>query len=281
MKRQLVILDFDGTFTDSEAEGAPFAAIYPQLIADATGAGPRLLEVWPQALQCVRDESPAFGWRMNGLDAAPADADPYIRCSMAAHRALDWLGLVREPAARDKLLAETYQSAYKHSAIAFRPQAGAALQALLDRGIAVAVVTNSSTGHVQHKIAQLGLTKPVDVFGNAMKFWVSSAPLGVAAFDALPDREPAAGLPRPLWLKRDRYFQRIADLWQTYGADAESTTVCGDIYELDLALPAALGARVALMRRANTYDYELAAVQAKGARGLVLDNLADFAAWVG
>ena len=283
MTVKLLILDFDGTFTDSEVEGAPFAAVYPQIIAAAAGAGTEFAALWPAALAQTRHDSPTFGWRMNGKDAAPADADPYIRCSMAAHKVLDQLGLVMTPAQRDQLLAQTYQQSYVHSGIAFRPHAGEALQALLDRGIAVVVVTNSSTGHVQHKINQLGLRDPsrVTVFGNAMKFWIDAGQTGDARFDDLQEAEVSPSLGRPLWVKRSRYFALFAELWQEHGADAATTAVCGDIYELDLALPAALGCRVALMRRQNTYAFELEAVAAKGPRGIVLDDLRQLAEWIG
>ena len=282
MTVRLLILDFDGTFTDSEIEGAPFAAAYPDLVAAAAGAGAAFGQLWPQALEETRRESPIFGWRMNGCDAAPADADPYIRCSMAAHKVLDRLQLVLHGPERDKLLSQTYQQAYVHSGIAFRPHACAALQAVLDSGVPVVVVTNSSTAHVQHKIRQLGLAAPdkVEVYGNAMKFWVDASPTGDARFDALPAQEDAPLLGRPLWLKRNKYFERIAELMRRHGADPATTVVCGDIYELDLALPAALGSRVALMRRFNTYAFEVEAVQRLGPRGRVLDDLRQLAQWL-
>jgi len=282
MTTQLIILDFDGTFTDSEEEGAPFAAAYPRLMAAAAGAPDAFYDHWEGALAATRAESPRFGWRMNGRDAAPADADPYIRCSMAAHKVLDALGLALDPPVRDKLLGETYQAAYAHSAIAFRPGACEALQDLVDTGIPVVVVTNSSTHHVVRKVGQLGLrdASAVKVFGNAMKFWVEDGPIGDARFDGLPEREAAPRLDRPLWLRRSRYFARLAELWAEHGATPATTVVCGDIYELDLALPAALGAGVALMRRANTYAFEEDAVAAKGERGLVVDDLRAFARWV-
>lgn len=283
MTTRLVILDFDGTFTDSEAEGAPFAQRYPALLAEAIGMDPAAFA--PQfalGLQDVAERSPELGWHMNGVDAAPADADPYIRCSMAAHCAFDRMGAQTDPAARGRLLADAYQAAYKHSAIVFRPGARQALQALLDRGLAVVVVTNSSTAHVQHKVAQLGLRPetPVEVFGNAMKFWVDPAPIGDPRFDNLPDRETSPHLRRPVWLRRNRYFARIAELLAQHGADPSQLAVCGDIYELDLALPAAMGAKVGLMRRQNTYAFETDLVGRAGDRGIVLDDLLQLNQWL-
>jgi hypothetical protein len=43
--------------------------------------------------------------------------------------------------------------------------------------------------------------------------------------------------------------------------------VAGDIYELDLALPAVLGAHVQLVARDNVLPYELKAMELLGPRG--------------
>lgn len=275
MAVELVVLDFDGTFTDSEIEGAPFAEVFPRYLREACGADERLFELWPAAMAAVGRESPELGWMMNGLAAAPADADPYVRCSMAAHKVLDQLGLFPQSAERSALLQQVYKRAYAESIIAFRPGAAEALQAVIDRGIPVVVVTNSSTSHVRHKVDQLGLARPqdVEVIGDAMKFWVDPAPLGQPAFDQLPLTQRAAALQRPIYLRRNKYFATLSRLWAQHGASPQTTLVCGDIYELDLALPAALGAKVVLMRRANTYPFEIDVVSQLGARGAVADDL--------
>lgn len=276
MAVELVVLDFDGTFTDSEVEGAPFAAVFPRYLQEATGADARLFALWPEAIAAVGRESPELGWMMNGVAAAPADADPYVRCSMAAHKVLDQLGLYLDGAARSTLLQQVYKRAYAESIIAFRPGAAAALQAVMDRGVPVVVVTNSSTSHVRHKVDQLGLARPqeVEVIGDAMKFWVDPTPMGHAAFDELPAVQPSDALQRPIYLRRNKYFQTLSRLWAQHGASPTTTLVCGDIYELDLALPAALGAKVVLMRRVNTYPFETQAIAELGGRGAVTEDLA-------
>lgn len=43
--------------------------------------------------------------------------------------------------------------------------------------------------------------------------------------------------------------------------------MAGDIFELDLALPAALGASVQLVERTNVLEYERRAIAALGPRG--------------
>ncbi len=276
MAIDLVVLDFDGTFTDSEVEGAPFAEVFPKYLQQAAGAEERLFDLWPAAMAAVTRESPELGWMMNGVAAAPADADPYVRCSMAAHKVLDQLGLYIDGAERSSLLQQVYKRAYAESIIAFRPGAAAALQAVIARGVPVVVVTNSSTSHVRFKVDQLGLAdaQAVEVIGDAMKFWVDPAPMDQEAFDRLPLAMNVEGLQRPVYLRRNKYYQTLQKLWAKHQATPASTLVCGDIFELDLALPAALGSKVVLMRRANTYDFELQAIADVGDRGSVTDDLA-------
>jgi FMN phosphatase YigB (HAD superfamily) len=282
MSVRLVVLDFDGTFTDSEAEGAPFAAAFPYVLAWRQQAPSELVEQWSEAVRWVAAQSPEEGWFMNGKHAAPADADPYIRCSMAGLRLLRQLQIGGDDAARGAILNATYAEAYRHSAIVFRPHATESLDRIVAAADRVVVVTNSRTDHVAHKVDQLGLRQrdKVTVVGNAMKFWVDPAEVSDPRFAALDEVQRFAGLQRPVWLKRSRYFQILDRLWTESGTSPDETLVCGDIYELDLALPGQLGARIALMQRANTYAYERDAVAAMGDRGLVVEDLRAVADWV-
>lgn len=277
---RLVVLDFDGTFTDSEAEGAPFAAAYPQILAQLAGLAPAELADWPACLAQTAAESPEYGWVLGDLPAAaPADADPYIRCSMAAHKLLDRLGKLSDLAERGAILSTAYKKAYAHSAIVFRDGAREALDGLLTRGIHVVVVTNSDTCHVASKVDQLQLAQRdcVQVFGNAMKFHTGD----VADLAHVPQTWQLPGLSRPLYCRRDRYHQRLQSLWAQTGTSAAQTLVAGDIFELDLLLPALLGARVHLMERANTYAYEREAIGAFGSRAACSHSLLDLLARLG
>ncbi len=282
---RLVVLDFDGTFTDSEAEGAPFLAAYPAILAELAGLPLETLvasasggaSLWQTCLAETAAESPEYGWIMAGRPAAPADADPYIRASMAAHKAMDKLAILLDPAQRAAVLGQAYKLAYVHSAIVFRAGAQAALDGLLEQGIHVFVVTNSDTGHVSHKVDQLGLRHRdrVEVFGNAMKFHTVLDAGSDAQLASVPDKWPLPGLQRPLYARRDKYLERLQALWQRTDTTPAETLVCGDILELDLLLPALLGARVHLIERANTYPYERAALAALGERAGQGHNLLD------
>ncbi|MGZ3461672.1 MAG: hypothetical protein ACXU86_24540, partial [Archangium sp.] len=88
------------------------------------------------------------------------------------------------------------------------------------------------------------------------------------AFQSLPAAGHAPGLKRPLYLRRPSYMRALSNVWAGDMTKAASTLVCGDIWELDLTLPAVLGCAVHLIERAAPYDtcgYERAAASAVGA----------------
>src|SRR5258707_665066 len=78
------------------------------------------------------------------------------------------------------------------------------------------------------------------------------------------------GLDRPVLLRRRAYHERLRAVLDEAGAQFTDLVVCGDIFELDLALPLALGARIALVASARTPDYERAFVSAHP-RGRVIE----------
>src|SRR5690606_32548849 len=72
------------------------------------------------------------------------------------------------------------------------------------------------------------------------------------------------GLARPILLRRGRYFEALRRIWDETDTTPAGTLVCGDIFELDLALPAQLGARIHMLGREATPAYERDAVRAAG-----------------
>ncbi|MFX6288821.1 hypothetical protein ABTF70_18660, partial [Acinetobacter baumannii] len=72
------------------------------------------------------------------------------------------------------------------------------------------------------------------------------------------------------YLRRGAYFEAIHRALAGDLAALSSTLFCGDVFEMDLAMPHALGARVHLVDRAapfSTYAYERSALAACGDRG--------------
>jgi FMN phosphatase YigB (HAD superfamily) len=274
MPIECVVLDFDGTFTDLAREAPGFEAAFPGLVADLLGR--ELGGAWEEAVAAVRAEAPELGWTVEGQAVAPADADPYILASCAAQKIFDRVGvLTREPGLRSDVITAIYKRAYRHTRAAFRPDAKAVFEQLCARGLPVYIVTNASTDAVERKLAELAPQgrEAIQVRGDAAKFVIGAARERDERFERLPEARALPGLARPALLRRGRYFDVLAAMWRETGARPETTLVCGDIVELDLAMPAELGAHVHFITRPRTYPYELEMVRALGARGGVSDML--------
>ena len=258
MRPECIIVDFDGTFTDVERESIPFLAAYRRGLEGLLGEplGGR----WDEAVATVQRDPHAHGFHYGDKIVAPAHADPYILATSVAMILLDGVEL------RNGALERLYRGAYASSSTVFRPDARAVLDALIALGSPVFVVTNSDTEQVRAKVEALApdALKSIEVFGDAKKFHIEEPNPPDARFDALPETMQVPGLSRMVYLRRGRYYEVLRNIWNDCGAAPSTTLVCGDIFELDLALPAALGARVHHVGRASTPAYERDAVRAAG-----------------
>lgn len=279
MTLQCVVLDFDGTFTDVEREAPGFASSFPVYLSKEIRCS--VMDLWPEATAAAKREAPELGWAFDGRTAAPADADPYVLAACAAQKVLDHLGLFANATERSALLGRVYAAAYAHTETHFRPEAAEVLRGLATLRLPMTVVTNSTPDVVAAKLAALvpdlvdGATPALGLVGNARKFLTVPLPGDPdERFANLAEGLQVAGLSRQVLLRRGLYFDALRTIWQATGAGPATTLVCGDIYELDLALPAALGAHVHLVRRHGVHAYEEAAVQAvANDRGAVSEGL--------
>src|SRR5262245_50508629 len=103
----ILALDFDGTMTDAEAEGAPFRAGYLDDLAILVGRAPGDPEIAGIADAVERElaERPAevpFLWMDRAV--APASVDPYLRMVPVANRILDHFEAFPGAADRGRLL---------------------------------------------------------------------------------------------------------------------------------------------------------------------------------
>jgi FMN phosphatase YigB (HAD superfamily) len=255
-----VFLDFDGTFTDVEKEAIPFLAAYR---ADFTATvGPSVTAGWDRVYALIEANPNAFGWEFDGRIVAPSHADPYIMATSTAQRLLDDHGLYADKVERATLLDGLYRANYPKADNVFRPEAKEVIEALLALNIPLFVVTNSHTEAVQAKIADLAPKggERLHVYGNAKKYVITDPLVRSAAFDALPESIAVGGLERPIFLRRGRYYDVLVELATKTGIDPADTLIAGDIFELDLALPSALGYSVHLVVRPGTPSYERTAV---------------------
>ena len=274
MKR-MVILDFDGTLTDAEQEGVPYREGYLGDVAILAGQPQEdVLKLAATFEAEVQAREGDFGWRFGGEIVAPACVDPYLRMMPVARMIFDHYGVFLEPSDRDRLLdGILYRYNYPRTRTVFREGAADALLALPRES--TWVVTNSHTAPVQNKIRTLGHTVPgqldwlVDrVHGNARKYVIDPD------FREVEEAMQLTGLERPILLRRANYHGVLESLRMEAGVEWSDVLVIGDIFELDLSLPLAMGATVALMVNPFTPSYEVKFLESHP-RGHVVENLGE------
>jgi len=210
-----------------------------------------------------------------GRAVAPATVDPYLRMVPIAHRILDRFDAFAGAADRSRLLGSVlyrYNYAKTLGHPVFRPGASHALRGL--RGTPTWIVTNSDTDTVAEKLAALDRDAPgvawlmSRVRGEARKFDVDDE------WTDAPESLAVPGLDRPVLLRRRHYHAILRAILDEASAEFADLVVIGDIFELDLAMPLALGARVGLVGSDHTPAYERAFVAAHP-RGHIIDDLRD------
>jgi phosphoglycolate phosphatase-like HAD superfamily hydrolase len=258
---ELVILDFDGTFTRVDDEAKPFLAEYRAGLEALLGAP--IDEPWEDARARIAADPDRYGWEYEERIVAPSHADPYILATSIAQLLLRERGL-RGGEARPAILEELFRAAYAKATTVFREDAREVIEHVLALGVPAYVVTNSRTVDVERKIAALGAreSERLRIRGEAQKWVIAEPARPDRRFMGLPAELRIEGLARSILLRRGRYFDALASIWEETGATAERTLVCGDIYELDLALPARIGAAIHMVGRPSTPAYERAAVRA-------------------
>jgi hypothetical protein len=280
----VVVLDFDGTMTDAELEGRPFTDGYLVDLCALVGRAPldpEVLAIAEATEAALAREPAAHPYTWMGRAVAPATVDPYLRIVPIAHAVLDHFGAIPSEVDRGRLLGGVlfrYNYARTLGHPVFRDGAGDVLRAL--GGTQTWIVTNSDTHAVAGKIAALDHAAPgvawltSRVRGYARKFDVDDSWDGVPAELAVP------GLARPVLLRRRHYYNILKEVVDAASATFADLVVVGDIFELDLAMPLALGARVGLFATARTPGYERALVSGH-ARGRVIEHLREIPAFAG
>lgn len=285
MAARCIVLDFDGTFTHVDAEAESYTPLYREHLGWLLGAhdsasNAAFLEEWT-ALDREMDAQPSrHGWKDGaGRIVAPAYADPYVKSRAISEQLLDRRGMFQGARERHAVLDYLFRLGRRAVLPHFRPEAEAAIHALAATGARLYVVTNSGTEDVRQKIAEnlRGAAKHLDVRGDAKKYVLDEAGATWAGPAQVPAEVRVAGLERPVYLHRPRYLEVLRGIWAECGVGPESTLVCGDIFELDLALPAAMGATVRLITRPNTPAFERDAVAALP-RGQVVGALTELVA---
>lgn len=278
----LIILDFDGTMTDAESEGVPYRKGYLDDLSLICNIPVETIESWAEEFtKEVQANQQKFGWKFNGSIVAPASVDPYLRIMPVARMILDRANVLRELSVRDRILDRIlYKYNYQKTNTCFRGGAAQFLS-IFNENRNCYIVTNSHTKPVRQKVNQLsqenqslGIAWLVDrVFGSAKKYIIDDS------FEDLPKELRVKNLNRPILLRRANYFNVLNDIRKSEGRSWEDMIVVGDIFELDLCVPLAMGAHVGLMTSKFTPQYEMDYLNEHD-RGAVFEDLQQAQDWI-
>jgi len=271
-----VILDFDGTLTDSWQEGGEE---YQRLHAEEFSKRTRVPIERVNALNALNQAAirinPEEGWLNNGKVVAPAGADPYVLTTAVYQKVIDVLrkenegqyNLPENSQQTSELLGDLFNYCSKAVKDCFAPGAQHFLETLVNDG-SVVIVTNSEPDKVLAKVSRLTGRIDIPVVGDAKKYIVTNDhPESVREILSIP------GLERPVYLRRGHYFDTLKKL-ESQGFTPETTTVVGDMYELDHALPLEMGYSGILLDTPGTFHHEREYLSSHP-RGFVAKNLDD------
>ncbi len=241
------IIDFDGTLTNTELEAKPCVEAFPDILSQKISQPRIVIDALAARFSAQVAQDPTSGWMNDGKIVAPAVVDPYVFATTVYGKVYDELC---GPQGRDATLAEVFKEAYPKSISAFRTDADHFLNWFsYDDAV---IVTNSATDAVERKQKALfefgNLHRELRVVGDAKKYVIDDHWEGVAPSITLP------GAPRPTLLRRKKYADTIASL----GWNPAETTVIGDVFELDLAMPSQLGYKTVHLINERTPKWEIA-----------------------
>jgi phosphoglycolate phosphatase-like HAD superfamily hydrolase len=264
-----IVLDFDGTLTDADAHAPAFFEAAGRVLAQRLNWDDSTLRrEWQRARAEVLGWPPSVAWIVDGRGVCPAAADPYLIANSVTRLLLSEHRPGLDSAAIMAGVLEVHRAAYERVAPPFRADARAVLEELSGSGYQVRVVTNSHTQTVARLLDSLSFRgrEGILVRGEAGKFSVGGSAVADARFDSLPELMNCQEVGRPIHLRRGRYFDLLRATWDETGTGPGAMLVAGDVFELDLAMPAALGTHVHLVTRASTLIHETQLAQ-KMARG--------------
>jgi phosphoglycolate phosphatase-like HAD superfamily hydrolase len=256
------VFDFDGTLTDPRPTVARFEAVFFDALSRWLGG---------EALALC---DAAEDVESDGVAVARSSADPWLRATAVARASLAARGL--SPAAVDDGVRQCFHSAYDAAPCPLRDGVAALFEALIERGHTVAVVSNSPRDRVMARLGGAGLNESaraaVTVVGGAQKFTVVAPSSAKAAswLASMGASRSFEGAPRPVSLARGRYLDALASIAERASVDPSSMVLCGDVFELDLAVALALGARTVMVAHDGARAWERDAVSRAG--GAVIEH---------
>jgi len=232
-----ILSDFDGVWTNQAREAEALFELFVRRVARVAGERPERVDgVLRAFVDRLSADPTAHGWAPDGRISAFIDEDPLLRTSAmtAALRTDTSLARYRDAIVREfEDLGSFADACFVDATAAFSatgaavmvPGAAEAMDALLGAGVTVVVVSNSSSDKVVSWLCRAGIDAgsggaAVQVVGDAKKW-------SLGPTDAHID---AGG--RRVYVDRPHY-RRILE-------EVQPDLVIGDVFSLDLALPAVM-----------------------------------------
>jgi FMN phosphatase YigB (HAD superfamily) len=242
-----VVLDFDGTLTDVWKEEDVFYDSFKESLAKALDRDPQHINLsWNELKATIEEHPQSFGWRPTDVIVAPAYADPYVLSTTIGQEIVRVAkGNLTGPDLQ-KVLYPIFAEAYSKLGSHFVEGAKEVLGELM-QNYQVTIITNSKPEAVRAKLEKINCDM-INVVGNAAKFILDPNFSGV---EACVDCEP---LGRKIHLNRKQYYDRLTEVMGD--SKPEDVLVAGDIYEMDLALPAYMGMKTVLVTSKRTHGLE-------------------------
>lgn len=265
MKIENIILDFDGTITNLEEEASPMLKKWNELFSEKTGFPyEKLKEEISEISEKVKNDS-SQGWKDNntGEIVTRADADPYtfqtvtyqnLIKKIEENEELEKYNIPKTGKEQFDFLVDIFKKSQPYAQTSFREGEKATRQFLdeLTKNYNVSIITNSEKDPVVNKLVRLGGgIFPLDIKESAKKYKLDNS------MEEVPEKHNFSHFPRPVALRRKMYKDKIDELKNNKGFKPENTSVIGDIFEFDLALPEYLGYNIVQVRTPNIKDYEI------------------------
>ena len=257
MKTKIVILDFDGTLTNTKKEAKPFLIGFKKDIAKLLNKK-NIDKEWKKKEKEIWRNSEIAGGEFRGKIVSRCNVDSYMEAATIAQQLLEEAKIFKDKNKRDKVIEEIYRRNYLKTTISFKRGSKEVLEGLIQK-ISLFIVTNSRPDAIIKKLEKLNPRgkEKIKIVGDAEKYYADSN------FDAVPETITINGLKRPILLRRKKYFDVLSRIWKETSYKPKQTLVVGDNLELDLVLPAVLGCNIFLVINSNTPSYEIEAVTHK------------------
>ena len=285
-----IVLDFDGTCTQIPIINEGYLKQCLKIFNDTVL--PLTSEDWQKAQQQVQQNSPKAGWMLGGCPSAPAAADPYILAYETANHILRKRN-IKNP------LPDIHSKSVEANQAPWRSEARDVFEGLLKKNIKLHFISNSNSLKITQRLLDLFgvavLPHGISVNSDARKYcicelsWDAEKPIPDIIRKQFMDLSASiassliSSLERPVYLRRGAYFETIYSVFKEDWSKLGTTIFCGDIWEMDLAMPFELGASIHLIERASpyeTYSYEREIIKKCDKRAKISSNLSGLLEWI-